>query len=205
MAFGKKSPRTGIRKTPNAVSPESGGSEEHLSPTDVFPGIAAAFVAMAHPRSPEDAVHRSKILEKPIHTTFGEHRETRKIVSGRMNILKYLEGNDVVVVNLKDPNGKSKQVQIGATPTKYDPTKGGGIISGAGRELGKYPDDYRYLMIISEEGSKPTARYLSPDQMDGISVAPRDEDIKFDPRQTGSGEATQVIVSGVVESVIALR
>jgi hypothetical protein len=171
------------------------------APTDGMKALAIAFANLP----PDQPSYGRQRLPKSVTDFTGIHEWKRPLEIGRARIQKEVERAGVTLMFSVIDNGAKKVVGIGRTPAELDPARGGQFMIGAGRDRQGTAD--RYLMLVHQgiEGTPPTPFYLSAEQVQGISIAPGDENTAFNTFMDTPTEGRDLQVTGRVEAVALLE
>lgn len=165
-------------------------------------GMAA--LAKAFNELPADhAAYSRERLSEPIESNFGSKTEKRTLEIGRAKILEEIKAGQLLMFTVITEDGKNKVIEIGHTPDENNPSRGGEKMVGVGRdkrEAGKY-----LMLVHGGEHSPTSVRYLSDEELEGVSVAPGDTDLTFNPFMDSESQGRAITVSGTVEKVVTLE
>jgi len=174
--------------------------QKSTTPIRGMEALAAAFANLP----PDHAMYKRELLLNPVVDTFGEHRQKRTLVQGRARIQEEVDMGGTVMFSIFNEDGTKKVVGVGTTPDSLDPSRGGQLMLGAGRD--QHGAD-KYLMLVHQgiEGTPPKPFYLSAEQLRNISIAPGDENVTFNPFMESQAQGRTLQITGKVENVIVLE
>lgn len=172
---------------------------------DGMKAIASAIGNLPH----DQAQYRGDYLSKDYTDTLGTYTYERNLIDdgGRARIQEEIDAGGRLMLVVKDGD-KRKVVGIGRTPDEFRQEKGGQFVIGAGRDGINMPvtDDYFMLVDQGLDDTPPKPFYVSAEQLNGVSVGLRDEDVTLNEHlDTPTSGRSAIRITGTVESVSVLE
>lgn len=145
----------------------------------------------------EGGVYKRFPLPETITDDFGTFTEKRVLSMNRCNVSKELADGRVVIFSLYDTDGTKKVVEIGRTPDKFNPNKGGQLLIDP--RVGEYSDTFMAIHVEDKGRDHDIQRgfYITQAELAAMSVAPSDKDFELPDRKFA--------VTGTVKNVATLE